>query len=95
MKAMLNRLPKESKHGFKDIAQEATGLPRSSFYSQVAKGLLPPSIQLGPRSVGWVETEINAVNVARILGKTDEEIKSLVMRLVKERVHLAEGAANV
>ena len=76
-------------------AQEATGLPRSSFYSQVAKGLLPPSIQLGPRSVGWVETEINAVNVARILGKTDEEIKSLVMRLVKERVHLAEGAANV
>ena len=74
-------------------AQEATGLPRSSFYSQVAKGLLPPSI--GPRSVGWVETEINAVNVARILGKTDEEIKSLVMRLVKERVHLAEGAANV
>lgn len=49
-------------------AQEATGLPRSSFYSQVAKGLLPPSIQLGPRSVGWVETEINAVNVARILG---------------------------
>ena len=71
-------------------AQEATGLPRSSFYSQVAKGLL-----LGPRSVGWVETEINAVNVARILGKTDEEIKSLVMRLVKERVHLAEGAANV
>lgn len=76
-------------------AQEATGLPRSCFYSQVAKGLLPPSIQLGPRSVGWVETEINAVNVARILGKTDEEIKSLVMRLVKERVHLAEGAANV
>ena len=75
--------------------QEATGLPRSSFYSHVAKGLLPPSIQLGPRSVGWVETEINAVNVARILGKTDEEIKSLVMRLVKERVHLAEGAANV
>ena len=73
-------------------AQQATGLPRSSFYSQISKGLLPPSIQLG---VGWVETEINAVNAARILGKTDEEIKSLVMRLVKDRVHLAEGATNV
>lgn len=76
-------------------AQQVTGLPRSSFYSQISKGLLPPSIQLGPRSVGWVETEINAVNAARILGKTDEEIKSLVMRLVKDRVHLAEGATNV
>ena len=67
-------------------AQQVTGLPRSSFYSQINKG---------PRSVGWVESEINAVNAARILGKNDEEIKSLVMRLVKERVHLAEGAANV
>ena len=76
-------------------AQEATGLPRSSFYSQVAKGLLPPSIPLGPRSVGWVESEINAVNAARILGNNDEEIKSLVMRLVKDREQLAEGATNV
>ena len=76
-------------------AQQATGLPRSSFYSQISKGLLPPAVQLGPRSVGWVESEINAVNVARILGKNDEEIKALVMRLVKDRVHLAEGAANV
>ncbi len=76
-------------------AQQVTGLPRSSFYSQVAKGLLPPSIQLGPRSVGWVESEIDTINAARILGRNDEEIKSLVMRLVKERVHLAEGATNV
>ena len=72
------------------------GLSSHELYiHQVAKGLLPPSVQLGPRSVGWVESEINAVNAARILGKTDEEIKSLVMRLVKDRVHLAEGAANV
>lgn len=72
-------------------AQEATGLPRSSFYSQVGKGLLPPSVQLGPRSVGWVESEINAVNVARILGRSDEEIKNLVIQLVKDRSQLAEG----
>ena len=99
MKAMLNRLPKESKHGFKDIKSLASSRGNRPSPIQLllsgGKRLLPPSIQLGPRSVGWVETEINAVNVARILGKTDEEIKSLVMRLVKERVHLAEGAANV
>jgi len=76
-------------------AQEATGLPRSSFYSQISKGLLPPSIQLGPRSVGWVESEINAVNIARILGKSDEEIKALVIRLVRNRQQLSEGASNV
>ena len=70
-------------------------LPDPAFTLRWQKGFCHPRFELGPRSVGWVETEINAVNVARILGKTDEEIKSLVMRLVKERVHLAEGAANV
>ena len=55
-------------------AQQATGLPRSSFYSQVSKGLLPPSVQLGPRSVGWVETE----NLALRLGITTVERQQVV-----------------
>lgn len=72
-------------------AQKALGLPKSSFYSQISEGLLPPSIQLGKRSVGWLESEINAVICARIQGKSEEEIKSLVQNLVNNRKNLVQG----
>jgi prophage regulatory protein len=34
------------------------GLSRSSIYAAIAEGRFPPSIRLGPRSVGWLESEI-------------------------------------
>ncbi len=37
-----------------------TGLSRSSVYLYTSKGEFPTSIKLGPRSVGWVESEIIA-----------------------------------
>ncbi len=35
-----------------------TGLSRSSIYAMVAAGRFPKQIKLGPRRVGWVESEI-------------------------------------
>ena len=70
-------------------AQKALGLPKSSFYSQVSEGLLPP-IRLGKRSVGWLESEINAVIRARIQNRSDDEIKGLVQYLVNERQSISE-----
>ena len=37
-----------------------TGISRSSIYARVAKGTFPPPIQLGPRAVGWIESEVEA-----------------------------------
>ena len=37
-----------------------TGLSRSSIYARVAKGTFPPPIRLGPRAVGWIESEVEA-----------------------------------
>lgn len=95
---MLNRLPKESKHGFKDIKSLASSRGnRPSPIQLLLSGGKMASATLDsawPRSVGWVETEINAVNVAG-LGKTDEETNRWFMLVDEERVHLAEGAANV
>ena len=39
---------------------ERTGKSRSAFYSDMAKGLCPSSIHIGARSVGWLESEIDA-----------------------------------
>lgn len=37
-----------------------TGLSRSTIYARTTKGTFPKPVQLGPRSVGWFEDEIEA-----------------------------------
>ncbi len=39
--------------------QARTGLSRSSIYLRMAQGTFPRAIPLGPRAVGWVETEVD------------------------------------
>lgn len=38
--------------------KERTGLSRSTIYLYIARGAFPGSISLGPRAVGWIESEI-------------------------------------
>jgi len=42
------------------------GLKRASIYQHIAEGTFPRQIPLGPRAVGWIETEIDAWFAARI-----------------------------
>ncbi|MEN0038409.1 MAG: AlpA family phage regulatory protein [Cellvibrio sp.] len=65
------------------IAQ--SGLSRSTIYLRIAQGLWTKPISLGGRSVGWPESEIIALNTARIAGKTDAEIRALVQTLETDR----------
>jgi prophage regulatory protein len=37
-----------------------TGLSRSSIYKRIADRSFPRQVQLGPRSVGWLEREVDA-----------------------------------
>lgn len=37
-----------------------TGLPRSTLYAKIACGEFPKQIQLGVKSVGWLESEVSA-----------------------------------
>ena len=43
-----------------------TGLSRSTIYLRIAEGKFPAPINLGIRSVGWVESEIDAWITTRI-----------------------------
>ena len=61
------------------------GYSRSTIYLRITQGLWPKPVSLGPRSVGWPETEVAAVNGARIAGKSDDEIRTLVARLMDDR----------
>lgn len=35
-----------------------TGLSRSTIYLAVSKGSFPQPVRLGPRAVGWLESEV-------------------------------------
>lgn len=45
---------------------ERTGKSRSAWYADLAKGLAPSSILIGARSVGWLESEIDAYISAQV-----------------------------
>ncbi len=45
-----------------------TGLPRSTLYAKIAAGKFPKQIQLGAKSVGWLESEVSAWLTQQIEG---------------------------
>lgn len=40
------------------VVRSRTGLSRSTIYARVSKGTFPKPISLGPRTVAWLESEI-------------------------------------
>lgn len=71
-----------------------TGTSRSTHYAQIKDGLMTGPVSLGLNSVAWPDCEIQAINSARVAGKTDDEIRQLVTKLMADRKTLgAEVAA--
>lgn len=67
----------------------SSGLSRSTIYLRIAQGLFTKPVSLGGRAVGWPASEVNALNAARIAGKSDEEIRHLVTKLEAARAATA------
>ena len=61
------------------------GYSRSTLYNRIRDGLWPTAVKIGPRSVGWLASEAEALNAARIAGQTDDAIKDLVRKLEEQR----------
>ncbi len=62
-----------------------TGNSRSTHYLRIAQGLFTKPVSIGPRAVGWPAIEVAAINSARIAGKSDGEIRTLVLKLEAAR----------
>ena len=65
--------------------QSHIGLSRSTLYLRISEGTFTKPISLGGRSVGWPSHEVAALNAARIAGKSDAEIRELVLKLEAAR----------
>ena len=61
------------------------GRSRSAHYLDIQDGLFTSPISIGYRAVGWPEHEVDAINSARIAGKSEAEIRALVSSLEKCR----------
>jgi prophage regulatory protein len=61
------------------------GRSRSAHYLDIQQGLFTRPVQIGARAVGWPANELTTLNAARIAGKSDDEIRRLVITLESAR----------
>jgi prophage regulatory protein len=65
--------------------KRSTGLSRSTIYLRITQGAFTKPVSLGGRAVGWPAHEVEALNGARIAGKSDAEVRELVTTLEAAR----------
>jgi prophage regulatory protein len=63
------------------VVEAAMGKTRSTLYRDIKKGVLTKPVNIGGDRVAWPANEIQAINQARIAGKSDADIKLLVIEL--------------
>lgn len=71
---------------------DRVGLKDSALLARINRGTFPPPIPLGPKVVGWIESEVDAVVKALIRGRDEAALKLLVADLVAQREKLSEAA---
>lgn len=67
------------------VVEQATGDSRSTIYRKIQKGLFTKPVNIGGERVAWPANEIQAINQARIAGKSDADIRLLVIELEAAR----------
>jgi prophage regulatory protein len=67
------------------MVEVVSGLSCSTLYLRISEGLWTRPVNLGGRSVGWPDYEVEVLNAARRAGKSDEEVKWLVRELHAQR----------
>lgn len=75
-----------------DAVLHVTGLKPTPLYEQTRSGLFPRAVKIGARAVAWPAHEVEAVIAARIAGKSDDALRTLVAELELQRTRVA-GAA--
>lgn len=60
----------------------------ASVYNAIRDGLFTKPVPIGRRSVGWPDDEVKTICAARIAGKSENDIRELVSRLIAKRAEL-------
>jgi prophage regulatory protein len=68
---------------------KASGVSRSLIYQQISEGMWPKPIRISNRSVGWLETEVQALINARVANFDSPAIRRLVCELSLKRTQVS------
>lgn len=66
----------------------------ASVYNAIREGLFTTGVAIGQRAKGWPDYEAQAIATARVAGKTDADIRDLVIALHAKRTELFEGVTQ-
>ena len=69
-----------------------SGYSRSTIYLRMSQGLWTKPVSLGARAVAWPADEVAVLNAARIAGRTDAQIRALVLKLEAGRLSASGDA---
>jgi len=58
----------------------------ASVYNAIRAGLFTTGVAIGQRARGWPDYEAQEIAAARVAGKSDAEIRELVIRLHAKRI---------
>ncbi len=61
----------------------------ASVYNAIRAGLFTNGVAIGQRAKGWPDYEVDAINAARVAGKSEGEIRELVKAPHAKRIELA------
>ena len=61
----------------------------ASVYNAIRVGLFTNGVAIWQRAKGWPDYEVDAINAARVAGKSESEIRELVKTLHAKRSELA------
>jgi prophage regulatory protein len=62
-----------------------TGLSKTTIWSRVRDGKFVPQIKLSGRASGYIQSEVDAVLTAMAGGLSDDDIRTLVSKLIELR----------
>lgn len=65
--------------------EDKTGNKCSTLYAAIGRGIFPPGVRIGPKTVAWPDYEVDAINRARLNGKNEDDIRRLVTELIAAR----------
>jgi prophage regulatory protein len=65
----------------------------ASIYNAIRDGLFTRPVQIGKRSVGWPDYEVNEICKAKVAGWSDKQIEELICRLHLRRLDTQSGEA--
>lgn len=67
------------------VLDETGHRSHATIYNAVKEGLFTKPVRIGQRAVGWPQSEVHAINAARIAGCSLVQIQELVEQLHMQR----------